>query len=72
MKELTLYIGKKSTGVTVFADSEWPNMWRIRNREGRVSDMVNLSRAKDAAICWARPKGLGGAEVPKWHHRQTA
>jgi hypothetical protein len=28
-------------------DSKYPNMWRIR-RDGSLSDMVNLSRAKDA------------------------
>jgi hypothetical protein len=26
-----------------------PQMWRVRDRGGRLSDMVNLSRAKDAA-----------------------
>jgi hypothetical protein len=25
-------------------------MWRVRHLDGRLSDMVNLSRAKDAAI----------------------
>jgi hypothetical protein len=33
--------------------------------------MVNLTRAKDAAIVWVRPKGLGGTEVAHWHRRQT-
>jgi hypothetical protein len=27
----------------------WPKMWRIRRPDGSTSDMVNLSRAKDAA-----------------------
>jgi len=30
-------------------DSKWPGMWRVR-RGGSISDMVNMSRAKDAAI----------------------
>jgi hypothetical protein len=34
---------------TVVPDSQWPGMWRIAWPDGRLSDMVNLSRAKDAA-----------------------
>lgn len=34
---------------TVVPDSQWPGMWRIAWPDGRQSDMVNLSRAKDAA-----------------------
>ena len=33
------------------------------SKDGRVSDMVNLPRAKDAAVAWARPRGLGGGDV---------
>ena len=28
-----------------------------------VSDMVNPTQAKDAAVAWARSRGLGGAQV---------
>jgi hypothetical protein len=38
----------------------------------RVSDLVNLTRAKDAAIAWSRSRGLGGGETVTWHHRETA
>jgi hypothetical protein len=34
---------------TIVPDSEWDGMWRIRMPDGYVSDMVNLTRAKDAA-----------------------
>jgi hypothetical protein len=34
---------------TVEADADWPGMWRVRF-SGKLSDMANLSRAKDAAI----------------------
>jgi hypothetical protein len=34
---------------TVEPDSKWPGMYRVRMRDGQLSDMVNLSRAKDAA-----------------------
>ena len=34
---------------TVEEDASWPGMWRVR-LGGKLSDMTNLSRAKDAAI----------------------
>lgn len=34
--------------VDVIPDSTYPNMWRVRFRDGPLSDMVNLARAKDA------------------------
>lgn len=33
----------------VAPDDRWPNMWRIKFADGRFSDMVNLTRARD---CW--------------------
>ena len=33
----------------VEADAKWPGMWRV-GFGGKLSDMANLSRAKDAAI----------------------
>ena len=47
-------------------------MWRIHAPDGRVSDMVNLKRAKDAAVAWARPRGLGGSEKAHWDRRESA
>jgi hypothetical protein len=44
---------KLKLGVRVMAtiepDANWPGMWRVRFG-GMLSDMTNLSRAKDAAI----------------------
>ena len=34
---------------TVVPDRQWPSMWRARLPSGLVSDLANLSRAKDAA-----------------------
>jgi hypothetical protein len=65
-----LHIGRKRTGVSIKPDSVWPKMWRIHQSDC-VSDMVNLARAKDAAIGWARPRGLGPSEIARWHHRET-
>jgi hypothetical protein len=68
---LQLYIGRKFTGVTVQPDSKYAGMWRI-HLNARISDMVNFARAKDAAITWARPRGLGGEEIVRWYLRETA
>jgi hypothetical protein len=37
---------------TIEPDQTWPKMWRVRI-SGRLTDMVNLTRAKDAAACLA-------------------
>src|SRR5262249_62416523 len=61
--ECRLFAGGKFTGVVVRQDERWPTMWRVC-RGDTVSDMVNLSRAKDAAQVWAK---LGGRELgPEW------
>jgi len=33
----------------VVQDAKYPKMWRVRHPDGRLSDMVNLTRARDAA-----------------------
>jgi hypothetical protein len=71
MTRWLLRIGKRLTGITVHPDEKYPTMWRIHAPDGRISDMVNLSRAKDAAITWARPRGLGGTEIVRWEHRES-
>ena len=70
--ELGLHIGGHFTGVAVVADGKWPAMWRVRLRDGRLSDMVNLTRAKEAAVAHARPRGLGGGQGVRWERRETA
>jgi hypothetical protein len=69
-RSLFLYIGRRDTGITVCPDARHPNMWRIRHRDGRLSDIVNLARAKDAALDWAL-RGRGGltnGELINWRH----
>jgi hypothetical protein len=34
--------------VGIVPDGRWPNMWRVKYGDGRISDMVNLARARDA------------------------
>jgi hypothetical protein len=65
-----LFIGGRFTGIVVELDLVWPGMWRVR-RGDDLSDMANISRAKDAATAGARPRGLGGGEVARWHHRES-
>jgi hypothetical protein len=36
-------------GYTVVADLEWPSMYRVRRPDGTLTDMANLTRARDAA-----------------------
>lgn len=38
---------------TVKPDSAWPGLWRVHLSDGSVTDMVNLTRAKDAAVSLA-------------------
>jgi len=38
---------------TVEDDAEWAGMYRVRLPNGHLTDMVNLTRAKDAAISLA-------------------
>lgn len=40
--------------VTIKPDAKWPNMWRVHLPNGQVSDMTNLTRAKDAARSLSR------------------
>jgi hypothetical protein len=64
--EWQLYIGRRFSKVIVRPDIGWPGMWRVRSPDGELSDMVNLARAKDAAISVARPRGLGRGECVHW------
>ena len=46
-----LHYGAARTPIAlVVPDSVYPGMYRIRWPSGELSDMVNLSRAKDAAL----------------------
>jgi len=49
---LTMLKSGRRVVATIEPDSKWPGIWRVRCG-GVISDMVNLSRAKDAAIAIA-------------------
>lgn len=64
---MELYVGQKRTGISILPNSKWPNMWRVCQN----SYVSGIDRAKDAAIHWARPRGLGGEETVRWKLRET-
>jgi hypothetical protein len=45
---LTLRLGTGRVLATVEPDAKWPRMYRVHH-DDKVSDIVNLTRAKDAA-----------------------
>lgn len=53
----TLHYGKSKKPLAwVKPDERYPTMWRIHWPDGSVSDMVNLTRACDAAMVLCRSK----------------
>jgi hypothetical protein len=54
--------------IRVEPDGRWPGMFRIRSADG-LSDMTNLSRAKDAAVATAlRSLNTVQEKVPRGTH----
>jgi hypothetical protein len=53
---LTMLKSRRRVIATIEPDPEWPGMWRVRCG-GSLSDMVNLSRAKDMVISIALSDG---------------
>ena len=39
--------------LAIVPDGTWPGMWRVALPDGSLTDIVNLSRVRDAAIDWA-------------------
>jgi len=71
MRSRSSFLRRAIADAVLVPDDRWPGMWRVRNGDC-LSDMVNLTRAKDAALCWARPRGLGGEEIVRWDRRKSA
>src|SRR5262249_42774136 len=42
--------GSSAILARVVADHVYPSMWRVKMPSGKLSDMTNLTRAKDAAM----------------------
>jgi hypothetical protein len=56
-----LYFEGKIVG-RVVPDGDWPGMWRVIRQDGSLSDMANLTRARDAAIAQVL-RDLNGKET---------
>jgi len=65
IREYQLFIGSKNTKVILRPDDDWPPMWHIHAPGGFVSGMLNLTRAREAAIARVCPKGIGD-RVANW------
>jgi hypothetical protein len=52
-KDSRLYLGSCATGNSITPDIKYPSMWRVRYPDGSLSDIVNLTRARDGARCLA-------------------
>ena len=52
-KDSRLYLGSCATGNSITPDAKYPSMWRVRYPDGSLSDIVNLTRARDGARCLA-------------------
>ena len=64
------YASAKHPLAEIVPDANWPGMWRVRWPDGSLSDMANLTRAKDAAFVIAQkgPPARDGQRL----HWQTA
>jgi hypothetical protein len=58
---LTLSVGRRPV-LRIEPDLTYSGMWRVRLPSGTLSEMANLSRAKDAALDIA--EGIGAREKP--------
>ena len=54
----------------IVPDNCWPSMWRIVWPDGQMSDMLNLSRAKDAAAAIAE-RGPPARDQRRFHWKIT-
>ena len=52
-KDSRLYLGSCATGNSITPDTKYPSMWRVRYPDGSLSDIVNLTRAREGARCLA-------------------
>lgn len=71
-RTLRLFFAQRDSGISIHTDYHFPKLYRIRWPDGRVSPPGNLSRAKEAAISYARAYlGFGGHYVHNWHVTET-
>jgi hypothetical protein len=66
-----LKIGNGLSGYSIEPDQHYPQMWRVRRPDGSLSDMVNKSRAGDAAMAML-DRELRKLDADRGRHRATA
>jgi hypothetical protein len=71
MTEWRLYLGTKATGIVVAPDEKYPSMYHVHWPDRSPSDIVNLSRAKEAAMRWAGRAGSGDGLRLKWKRSES-
>jgi hypothetical protein len=70
LEQHCLYYGSNRAPLArVVPDGRYPGMWRIAWGDGCLSDMVNLTRAKDAAAALA-VRGPPARDVRRLHWKQ--
>jgi hypothetical protein len=47
-------ISPSGHALAIVPDATWPGLWRVKMPDGLLTDMVNLTRAKDAAVSLGR------------------
>src|SRR5262249_15332898 len=57
--------GRSGPVLHVVPDPTHPNMWRIRRPDGSLSDMANLTWARDGALTVALRILNAGSDLPK-------
>ncbi len=55
--------GKRAMPIEVLPDDQWPGLYRV-HYQGKISDMVNLTRAKDAAVAMVAAS-LNASQKPR-------
>jgi hypothetical protein len=61
---LDLRLGRGRVVATVVPDSRWLKMYRVKLPNGHLTDMINLTRAKDAAVGRTLTE-LNGFQTPR-------
>jgi hypothetical protein len=44
-----LLVSTRTSGYSIVRDARHPTMWRVRQPDGSLSDIINRTRARDAA-----------------------
>jgi hypothetical protein len=71
-RELRLHVGRRFTGISIVPVCAYPKMWRIRWPDGQLSPMGNITRAKEAAVLFARARARDWTTAIRWTNKPSA